>query len=206
MAVKSQLLLVLIVDSGGFSWSSDIRGSKKEISVSGRGVPRAESTSPGSVSSVSSYEFRLMLSGSWGKFHTPSSSSSPFLNALINGLYIFLFLQIRWKFKCMYNFIKPNSNPLRIIQRSNTEFCQLSTYCSDLSVIPSLEGGLSTSSLAFWLVGVDGDPSFDPIALSSARISSLDGFRTSPDAPVFTSLEAYNSIISCSTEEWKLLI
>lgn len=89
MAVKSQLLLVLIVDSGGFSWSSDIRGSKKEISVSGRGVPRAESTSPGSVSSVSSYEFRLMLSGSWGKFHTPSSSSSPFLNALINGLYIF---------------------------------------------------------------------------------------------------------------------
>lgn len=205
MAVKSQLLLVLIVDSGGFSWSSDIRGSKKEISVSGRGVPRAESTSPGSVSSVSSYEFRLMLSGSWGKFHTPSSSSSPFLNALINGLYIFFISPDQVKIQ-MYNFIKPNSYPLRIIQRSNTKFCQLSTYCSDLSVIPSLEGGLSTSSLAFWLVGVDGDPSFDPIALSSARISSLDGFRTSPDAPVFTSLEAYNSIISCSTEEWKLLI
>ena len=64
MAANNQLLLVRSSGPvGGSRLSSPARGSKNDISESGRGVPRAESTSD---VSVSSYEFRLILSGTWG--------------------------------------------------------------------------------------------------------------------------------------------
>ena len=75
IASNNQLLLVRRVVSSSSVLSLD-KGSKKDNSDSGRGVPSVESTSVASVSS--SYELRLMLSGTWGNFQTPSSSVSPF--------------------------------------------------------------------------------------------------------------------------------